>query len=196
MLVAIPLHIHSPYHCSSHPTTGGRTYSLEELGTRTAGNFENYNDHDRITMNSRFMNKQGMMSTHQDNSNFIQLCISNALQEVGESENNRTNTLLMEDNSSKESDDYEHNSLLYYYLENDVTQYRNSSTENYQDISTIATPSLASDTDSDIDTTNMRDDKTSLNSEEKDDQDISVCKIQNGDTLPILTIKWYCSGKF
>jgi len=85
--------------------------------------------HDRITMNSRFVSKQGMMSTHQDNTNFIQLCISNALQEVGESENNRTNSLLMEDNSSKESDYYEHNSLLYYYLENDVTQHRNSSTE-------------------------------------------------------------------
>jgi len=117
---------------------------------------------------------QGMMSTHLDNTNFIQLCISNALQEVGESENNRTNTLLMEDNSSKESNDYEHNSLLYYYLENDVTKYRNSSTENYQDISNIATHSLASDTDSDIDTINMRDDKTSLNLEGKDDQDTSV----------------------
>jgi hypothetical protein len=102
------------------------------------------------------------------------LCISNALQEVGESEINRTNTLLMEDNSSKESNDYEHNSLLYYYLENDVTKYRNSSTENYQDISNIATHSLASDTDSDIDTINMRDDKTSLNLEGKDDQDTSV----------------------
>jgi hypothetical protein len=82
----------------------------------------------------------------------------------------------MEDNSSKESDDYEHNSLLYYYLENDVTQCRNASTENYQDISTIATPSLASDIDSDIDTTNLRDEAL-LNSEEKDDQKTSVCKI-------------------
>jgi len=98
----------------------------------------------------------------------------------------------MEDNSSKESNDYEHNSLLYYYLENDVTKYRNSSTENYQDISNIATHSLASDTDSDIDTINMRDDKTSLNLEGKDDQDTSVWKIQNGDTFPKTFLQLNC----
>jgi len=109
-------------------------------------------------MNSRFGNKQEKMSAHQDTTNFIQLCISNALQDTRESESNRTNTLPVGDNTSEESDDYEQNSLLNYYLENDDNLNRNSATENHQDISTLATPSLASDTDSDIDTTNTRDD--------------------------------------
>jgi len=135
-------------------------------------------------MNSRFGNKQERMSAHQDTTNFIQLCISSTLQNARESEDNRTNTLLVEDNTSEESDEYEHNSLIHYYLENDDTQHRNSTAENYHDISTLATPSLASDTDSDIDTTNTRDDDTSLNLEEEDDQENSVCEIQNGDSLP------------
>jgi hypothetical protein len=124
------------------------------------------------------------MSTHQDTRNFIQLCISNALQDAREPESDRTNTLPMGDNTSEESDDCEQNSLLNYYLEKDDNLNRNSATENHQDISTLATPSLASDTDSDIDTINTRDDDTSLNLEEEDDQDNSVSKIQNGDSLP------------
>jgi hypothetical protein len=124
------------------------------------------------------------MSTHQDTRNFIQIFISNALQDARELESNRTNTLPMGDNTSEESDDCEQNSLLNYYLENDDNLNRNSATENHQDISTSATPSLASDTDSDIDTTNTRDDDISLNLEEEDDQDNSVSEIQNGDSLP------------
>jgi hypothetical protein len=125
-------------------------------------------------MNSRFGNKQEKMSAHQDTTNFIQLCISNALQDTRESESNRTNTLPVGDNTSEESDDYEQNSLLNYYLENDDNLNRNSATENHQDISTLATPSLASDTDSDIDTTNTRDDDTLLNLEEENDQDMMI----------------------
>jgi tRNA G18 (ribose-2'-O)-methylase SpoU len=78
------------------------------------------------------------------------------------------------DNTSEESDDYAQNSLLNYYLENDDNLNRNSATENHQDISTLATPSLASDTDSDIDTTNTRDDDTLLNLEEENDQDMMI----------------------
>jgi tRNA G18 (ribose-2'-O)-methylase SpoU len=89
-------------------------------------------------------------------------------------ESNRTNTLPVGDNTSEESDDYAQNSLLNYYLENDDNLNRNSATENHQDISTLATPSLASDTDSDIDTTNTRDDDTLLNLEEENDQDMMI----------------------
>ena len=80
----------------------------------------------------------------------------------------------MGDNTSEESDDYAQNSLLNYYLGNDDNLNRNSATENHQDISTLATPSLASDTDSDIDTTNTRDDDTLLNLEEENDQDMMI----------------------
>ena len=83
------------------------------------------------------------MSTHQDTRNFIQICISNALQDARELESNKTNTLLMGDNTSEESDDCEQNSLLNYYLGNDDNLNRNSATEDYQDISTSATPQFS-----------------------------------------------------
>jgi hypothetical protein len=96
---------------------------------------------------------------------------------------------------SEVSNDEEHNSLLCYYLENDNEQH--SSVTNSQDESTQGTPSLCSDSCSDVESIDTSNDE-SVVSENTNEHDNADKVSQNGDkiTKSFLQLKGIMVGNY